>query len=129
VDQSRIKSTEDRVCELWLILGSARDLIDEIRDLSSQLDGGLAASMPVDGVLEVLGRKRDKVETLKHLAQQLRTELRVDGEGRPGVDLPGGFKSEFAQLMTRLEHLIRDEARLEQLMCGKGLNLKRRNSR
>jgi hypothetical protein len=115
------KADTDMIAALGLAIATARDLVDEIGDLSGDLDGELGRTTDLDAVIRILSVKKAKVDVLRRLAHEIRVQLRVGADGKPGVPLPESLKGDFVSLMGSLSDLIRKESRLEKLISGRGL--------
>ncbi len=106
-----------------LLLESASDTVDGLRELSRSLDESLEQGAGLNTVIALLQQKKAKVDMLRDLAREIRTQLRINAAGEIGVDLPETSRRRFAQLMADLRQLLDDEARLETLICGRGLTI------
>jgi predicted nucleotidyltransferase len=104
-----------------LVIESARDLVRDIKDLSRRLDDELKESSDIDSIVCLLQEKRSRVDMLRQMATQIRTELRVGGDGKPAVEMPEVMKLELGDLVVELRQLLDEEARIEALICGTGL--------
>jgi hypothetical protein len=109
-----------------LLIESARDLIEVIRVMGQGLDQKLREAADVDLVISVLSKKKQKVETLKEIAREIKVRLRVGGDGRAGIAVSEATRVEFADLMENLRQLVEEEQQLEELVCGQGLSISRR---
>jgi hypothetical protein len=108
-----------------LLIESAGDIVVDLRQLSGSLDQLLERCADLDEVINLLHEKKAKVDTLRELARQIKVQLRVDADGRIGVELPEGVRNRFIRLMDDLRRLLEDESRLESLICGRGLTVSR----
>jgi hypothetical protein len=106
-----------------LLIESAGDMVDDLRLLSGSLDQLLERCADLDEVINLLHEKKTKVDTLRELARQITVQLRLDADGRIGVELPEGVRDRFCRLMEDLRLLLEDESRLENLICGRGLTV------
>jgi flagellar motility protein MotE (MotC chaperone) len=111
--------------DVRLLIESARDLIEVIRTMGQGLDQRLRQSADVDLVIEVLSKKKEKVETLREVSRQIRLRLRVGDDGRVGVAVSEATRREFAELMADLALLVEEEQELEDLVCGRGFSISR----
>ena len=121
MESSQGKDASDAAGNVILVIESARDLLRDIKDLSRQLDRELKGPGDVDRVVGILQEKRSKVDMLRQMATQIKTELRVGEDGKPAVEMPEVMKLELGDLVIELHQLLDDEARLEALICGNGL--------
>ncbi len=112
-----------------LLISSARDLIMEIRALGQGLDESLKETAEIDTVISVLSAKKQKVDTLREVARQITSRLRVGNDGKAGVPVSEETKLEFANLMTEFKQMLDEEERLEEMVCGRGLQISRRSGR
>jgi hypothetical protein len=120
-----VESSEEATHNLVLLIESARDLVGELRQLSQQLDENLQKCVDLDMVISLLREKKDRVDTLRRLATEIRARLRVTDKGEPGIQVSESSKLLFNQLMADLRDLLEKESRLESLICGCGLTISR----
>lgn len=118
-------TSKDATENLVIMLESACETVEDIRALSRVLDENLQQGANLNKTIGLLERKRTKVDILRDLATEIRIQLRISADGRIGVDLPEDFKPRFTELMADLRQLIDEEARLESLICGRGLTISR----
>jgi hypothetical protein len=125
LETRQYNGSHEAVHNVVLLLESASDTVDGLRELSRSLDESLEQGAGLNTVIALLQQKKAKVDILRDLASEIRTQLRINAAGQIGVDLPGTSKLRFAQLMADLRQLLEDEARLETLICGRGLTITR----
>jgi hypothetical protein len=121
--------TDDVDCAVKLLIASARDLIVEMRTLGNELDEVLGQTAEIDSVISVLSKKKEKVETLKEVARQITSRLRVGDDGKAGVEVSEEIRQEFTGLMAEFSQMLEEEERLEEMVCGQGLQISRRSRR
>jgi predicted nucleotidyltransferase len=121
MESSHGKNAEAAAGNVILVIESARDLVRDIKDLSRRLDDELKESSDIDSIVCLLQEKRSRVDMLRQMATQIRTELRVGGDGKPAVEMPEVMKLELGDLVVELRQLLDEEARIEALICGTGL--------
>jgi hypothetical protein len=114
-------STGDASRDLMLAIESARAVMGELTEMAESLDAHLSRSIDLDVVVSMLAAKKDKVETLKNLVRVIKLRLKVDRHGVPGVVVPRDVKARYAQMMEDFRGLLDCEARVESLVCGRGL--------
>lgn len=119
-------SSVDSLQNLLLALETANDTVSEIRQQSRDLNHLLGRQANLDAVVTLLAQKKAKVDTLKELTREIKTQLKVDVNGRVGILLPESYKVRFVELMADFRELLEEESRLEELICGKGFPITRR---
>jgi len=117
---------DDLTCNLVLAMESARDLIAEMKRLLHSLEDSLRSSGEVSSIVAILEEKKAKVDTLKQLAVEIKTQM-LAGRNEDGrTTMPEGVRLRFLELMAEFRVLIDEEARIERLICGQGLPISRR---
>lgn len=119
---TEVKTQDDLTCNVILAMESARDLIAEMRSLLRSIEEGLATSREVDSIVAILEKKKAKVDTLKSLAVQIKTQILAGRSVEGGrTALPDQVRLGFLELMAEFRDLLDEEARVEALICGQGL--------
>jgi hypothetical protein len=126
MENQRGKDSGDPVRNLDLLLETAIDLVAELNRLSESLDENLRKSTDADSIISLLREKKASVDTLRDLAREIKIHLRVNDSGQPRTPVPEGLKVKFAQLMLDLKRLLKEESRIEDLICGRGVPISRR---
>ena len=117
----RGKSADREVKELLLAVESARTIVDQIRKISESLDTHLETSAHLDEIVALLADKKGMVDTLNNVVGDIKLRLRVDKNGRAGIPVPDDIKILYARLVSDVRELLQEEARIESLVCGKGI--------
>jgi hypothetical protein len=106
-----------------LLMESARDVIDDIRDLSRSVEAKVSESASLDEIIPVLTEKRDRVGVLRDLSRQITVSLGASETGRVGILLSDDAKQRFLDLVAEFQALISEESSLENLVCKQGLRI------
>ena len=117
---------DDLTCNLVLAMESARDLIAEMKRLLHSLEDSLRSSGEVSSIVAILEEKKAKVDTLKGLAVEIKSQILAGRSEAGGTTLPDTVRLRFLEMMAEFRDLIEEEARIENLICGQGLPLSRR---
>lgn len=126
LDNGQHHASNGAIHNIVLLLESANDTVECIRELSRSLDESLQQGADLDTIIKVLEAKKARVDVMRDLATEIRVQLRVDASGQIGVQLPEAFRLRFGQLMSGLQQILEEEARLESLICGRGLTISKR---
>jgi PHD/YefM family antitoxin component YafN of YafNO toxin-antitoxin module len=114
-------STEGAARDLVLVIESARAIVAQLKGMSESLDAHLEKSADLDMIISLLAEKKGKVETLMDVVRDIKSRLKVDRNGSAGVLVPEDIKARYADLMKDFRDLLDREARIESLVCGRGL--------
>jgi hypothetical protein len=104
---------------------SARDLIAEMKSLLRSLEEGLKASREIDYIVAILEKKKAKVDTLKGLAVEIKSQMLAGRSADGRTTLPDPVRLRFLEMMAEFRELLDEEARIESLICGQGLPISR----
>ena len=126
MEPSQTQTHGDSTCNVVLAMESARDLIAEMRSLLRSLEEGLKDSREIDSIVAILEKKKAKVDTLKGLAVEIKSQILAGRSEAGGTTLPDTVRLRFLEMMAEFRDLIEEEARIENLICGQGLPLSRR---
>jgi hypothetical protein len=117
---------KDEIHDLSLLMITARDLIAELSDLAIAVERCLNRTTDVDEVISLLNEKKTRVDTLNTVALEITTRLRLRSDGSVGLAVPEDVKAGFQGLMEEFRRLMNLEARLEDLIAGRGFPVSRR---
>jgi hypothetical protein len=126
MEPTQTQTNQDSACNIVLAMESARDLIAEMKSLLRSLEEGLRDSREIDSIVAILEKKKAKVDTLKGLAVEIKSQMLAARSRAGGAALPDALRLHFLELMAEFRDLIEEEARIESLICGQGLPLTRR---
>jgi hypothetical protein len=115
----------DLTCNVVLAMESARDLIAEMKSLLRSLEEGLKASREIDYIVAILEKKKAKVDTLKGLAVEIKSQMLAGRSADGRTTLPDPVRLRFLEMMAEFRELLDEEARIESLICGQGLPISR----
>jgi hypothetical protein len=118
---------EDDLHDLTLLVETAGDILRSLNDLAATLEVRLGRGADVDDVIELLRRKKAKVDTLNGVAVEIAARLRGNPGGRAGIEVPGSLRSRFHELMAGFRDLLDRESRIEDLIAGRGFAVTRRS--
>jgi len=107
--------------DIRLMLEAARELVNDLLRLSCDLEAQLDRGVSIDEVILLLQRKKERVDTLKHVCIGIKSELNVDQTGQIQIPIPEDIKISFGDLMMSFQRLIDTESELERLLCSKGI--------
>ncbi len=110
-----------------LLMGSARDVIDDIKKISRRVEAKLEHSASLDEIIPLLTEKRDRVGVLGDLSREITLSLGAAETGKVGVPLSDESKQQFLDLVGEFQELITEESSLEDLVCKRGLRISRRS--
>ncbi|MGD9402637.1 MAG: hypothetical protein PVF95_10265 [bacterium] len=114
------------VSNFALLMESARDVIEGIRELSSTVEARVMESAPMDEIIPLLMEKRDRVGVLRDLSREITVSLGASETGKVGVPLSDNSKQQFLDLVAEFQDLIDEESTLENLVCKQGLRISAR---
>jgi hypothetical protein len=117
---------KDETRDLSLLIETASDLVAGLQELAEAVELRLGASPDVEDVIALLWRKKSKVDTLNAVAREITSRLRLTADGQVGVTVPEGLKVRFRELMADFQRLLDHEARIEDLIAGRGFPVSRR---
>jgi hypothetical protein len=117
---------ENEVRDLALLIETAGELVTGLQDLAGSVEASLAGTSDVEDVIALLSQKKAKVDTLKAVALQITSRLKVNADGHVGVVVPEGLKVRFRELMVGFQGLVDQESRIEDLIAGRGFPVSRR---
>jgi len=120
------QTQDDLTCNVVLAMESARDLIAEMRSLLRSLEEGLKAAREIDSIVAILEKKKAKVDTLKGLAVEIKSQILAGRSADGRTSLPEPVRMRFLEMMAEFRELLEEEARIEALICGRGLPISRR---
>jgi hypothetical protein len=126
MEPNQTQTHGDSTCNVVLALESARDLIAEMKSLLRSLEEGLKDSREIDSIVAILEKKKAKVDTLKGLAVEIKSQILAGRSEAGGTALPDSVRLRFLEMMAEFRDLIEEEARIENLICGQGLPISRR---
>ena len=104
-----------------LLMESAREVIDDIRELSQGLEAGLRESASLDEIITALTEKRDKVRVLRDLSREITVSLGAAETGATDISLSGPSKQQLMELIGEFQELISEESGLEGLLARRGI--------
>jgi hypothetical protein len=119
-------SVKDDTHDLSLLIATAGELIAELSDLALGVERCLGKSTNVDEVVTLLKKKKAKVDTLNTVALEITSRLRLNTDGSIGLAVPEDLKVTFRELMADFRRLLDREARIEDLIAGRGFPVSRR---
>lgn len=119
------QTQDDLTCNVILAMESARDLIAEMKSLLRSLEEGLRTSREIDSIVAILEKKKAKVDTLKGLAVEIKSQMLAGRSGDGRTTLPDSVRLRFLEMMAEFRELLDEEARIESLICGQGLPISR----
>jgi len=114
------------VSNFALLMESARDVIDGIRELSSTVEARVNESASMEEIIPLLMEKRDRVGVLRDLSREITVSLGASETGKVGVPLSDNSKQQFLDLVAEFQDLIDEESTLENLVCKRGLRISAR---
>lgn len=123
MDQGHDGFSECTSSNVELLLESARDVIDEIREISQTVKCKLGECASIDEIIPLLTEKRDRVCVLRDLSREITVSLGAPETGTAGVTLSGPSKQQFLDLVTEFQELITEESTLDGLVCERGLRI------
>lgn len=109
-----------------LLMESARDVVDGIRELSQSVEAKVNESASLEEIIPLLTEKRDRVGVLRGLSREITISLGATETGKVGVPLSDQAKQQFLDLVAEFQELISEESTLENLVCKQGLRISRR---
>lgn len=110
-----------------LLMGSARDVIDDIKRISRCVEAKLEHAASLDEIIPLLTEKRDRVGVLGDLSREITLSLGAAETGKVGVPLSDESKQQFLDLVGEFQELITEESHLEGLVCKRGLRISGRS--
>jgi hypothetical protein len=72
---------ENEVRDLALLIETAGELVTGLQDLAGSVEASLAGTSDVEDVIALLSQKKAKVDTLKAVALQITSRLKVNADG------------------------------------------------
>lgn len=114
------------VSNFALLMESAREVIDGIREVSRTVETKVNQSASMEEIVPLLVEKRDRVGVLRDLSREISVSLGASETGKVGVPLSDESKQQFLDLVAEFQHLINEESTLEELVCKEGLRISRR---
>jgi hypothetical protein len=126
MESNQTQTHGDSTCNVVLAMESARDLIAEMKSLLRSLEEGLKDSREIDSIIAILEKKKAKVDTLKVLAVQIKSQILAGRSEAGGTIMPDSVRLRFLEMMAEFRDLIEEEARIENLICGQGLLISKR---
>ena len=117
---------KDETHDLSLLITTAGDLIGELSELALAVEHCLDKSTDAEDVISLLQKKKTRVDTLNTVALEITTRLKVGSDGSVGLAVPEDVKAMFHELMAEFRRLLDREARIEDLIAGRGFPVSRR---
>jgi|GEM_PF-1993324 len=120
--------SDSTICNIALMLESARELVGDIKRISDEVEAGLNESASLDVIIPLLIEKRDRVAILRDLSVEITASLGSADEGKAGVALPGPQREIFLDLLAEFQELIARESRIDEMVVKQGLRLSTKKS-
>lgn len=109
-----------------LLMESARDVIEGIREISQDVETKVNESASIEEIIPLLAEKRDRVGVLRDLSREITVSLGAAETGKVGIPLSDDSRQQFLDLVGEFQELIDEESSLENLVCRRGLRISRR---
>ena len=114
------------VSNFALLMESAREVIDGIREVSRTVEARVNQSAAMEEIVPLLMEKRDRVGVLRDLSREIAVSLGASETGKVGVPISDDSKQQFLDLVAEFQELIDEESTFEELVCRQGLRISRR---
>lgn len=112
-----------------LLIESAREVMDDIKDLSLSVEAGVKDYASLDEIIQLLAEKKDRVGVLRDISREIAVSLGAAETGRVGIELTEPARQKFLDLVSEFQRLIADESSLEDLVLKRGLRISGSKSR
>jgi chitinase len=112
-----------------LLIESAREVMDDIKDLSLSVEAGVKDYASLDEIIHLLAEKKDRVGVLRDISREIAVSLGAAETGRASMELTESAKQNFLDLVAEFQRLIADESSLEDLVLKRGLRISGSKSR
>jgi hypothetical protein len=117
---------KDETHDLSLLMTTAGDLVAELSDLAIAVEECLNRSTDVEEVIALLHKKKARVDTLNAVALEITSRLGARADDGTGLAVPEDLKAMFRGLIAEFRRLLDREARIEDLIAGRGFPVSRR---
>ena len=117
---------KDETHDFSLLMTTAGDLVAELSDLAIAVEECLNRGTDVEEVIALLRKKKARVDTLNAVALEITSRLGPRADGGTGLAVREDLKAMFRELMAEFRRLLDREARIEDLIAGRGFPVSRR---